>query len=91
MDKRSDGLDLDNWTTQLRKGLLELCIVNLLARGELYGYDLVKRLAEIKGPAFVLYWSWNFNGGWGELLSPVTWWRLLTREMRWDRIGDGVP
>ncbi len=43
------SIDIDNWTTQLRKGLLELCIVNLLARGELYGYDLVKQLAGIPG------------------------------------------
>ena len=42
-------VDLDNWTTQLRKGLLELCIVNLLARRELYGYDLVKQLTAIQG------------------------------------------
>ncbi len=42
-------LDLTNWSTQLRKGLLELSILNLLARGELYGYDLVKRLAGIEG------------------------------------------
>ncbi len=44
-----DSVDIDNWTTQLRKGLLELCIVNLLAKGELYGYDLVKHLARIRG------------------------------------------
>jgi len=49
------------------------------------------RLAEIKGPAFLFYWSWNFSGEWVELLDPFTWVRLLTREMRWDRIGDGVP
>ncbi len=49
------------------------------------------RLAEIKGPAFVLYWSWDFNGGWLELLNPITWWDLLTSRMRWERIGDGVP
>jgi PadR family transcriptional regulator PadR len=44
-----DGIDLANWTTQLRKGLLELCIVNLLSHGELYAYDLVKRLSELPG------------------------------------------
>ncbi len=48
------------------------------------------RLSEIKGPAFVLYWSWNFNGSWAELLDPRTWWDLLGRQMRWDRIGDGI-
>ena len=46
------------------------------------------RLAEIKGPAFLLYWSWDFNGSWDQLLNPKTWWILLTRKMRWERIGD---
>jgi len=47
-------------------------------------------LAEMKGPALVIYWSWDFNGTWLELLNPLTWWRLLTGEMRWDRFGDLV-
>ena len=47
-------------------------------------------LAEIKGPAMILYWSWDFNGEWAELLNPLVWWELLTREMRWDRTGDVV-
>jgi signal peptidase I len=45
------------------------------------------REAEIKGPAFVLYWSWDFNGGWLELLNPLTWWNA---EKRWDRIGSSL-
>jgi signal peptidase I len=48
------------------------------------------RKAEIKGPAFILYWSWDFNGSWGKLLNPVNWWDLLTGKMRWDRIGKGI-
>lgn len=48
------------------------------------------RLAEIKGPAFILYWSWDFNGRWLELLNPITWVRLLATETRWDRIGDSI-
>ncbi len=48
------------------------------------------RLAELKGPAYRLYWSWDFNGSWGELLSPLTWFELLTSKMRWERIGDRV-
>jgi signal peptidase I len=48
------------------------------------------RLAEIKGPAFILYWSWDFNGGWGELLNPLTLVELFGQKMRWDRIGDIV-
>ena len=38
-----------NWVTQLRKGILELCLLNQLRRGEQYGYDLVRGLAEIDG------------------------------------------
>jgi PadR family transcriptional regulator PadR len=37
----------DNWTTQLRKGLLELAILNALGTNELYGYDLVRRLSDL--------------------------------------------
>ena len=48
------------------------------------------RLAEIKGPAFVLYWSWDFNGSWAELLNPLTLFDLLTQKMRWNRIGERV-
>ena len=37
----------ENWATQLRKGLLELSILNALCGRRLYGYELVKRLGEI--------------------------------------------
>ena len=37
----------DNWTTQLRKGVLELCILNIIGRGRIYGYDIVKRLRDV--------------------------------------------
>src|SRR6185369_16482305 len=39
----------DNWTVQVRKGLLELCILNALADEERYGYDLVTTLVDIPG------------------------------------------
>ena len=38
-----------NWTTQLRKGLLELAILNTLDGGSLFGYDIVRRLGEVDG------------------------------------------
>jgi signal peptidase I len=47
-------------------------------------------LADLKGPAFVIYWSWNWDGSWGELLSPLTWWDLLAHRTRWGRIGEGI-
>ena len=39
----------DNWTVQVRKGVLELCILNALADQERYGYDLVKTLVTVPG------------------------------------------
>jgi len=40
---------LQNWKTQLRKGLLELCILNFLRARECYGYDLVQELKQVQG------------------------------------------
>jgi signal peptidase I len=48
------------------------------------------RFEELKGPAFVLYWSWDWNGSWGELLRPATWCSLFGEKMRWGRIGDAI-
>jgi signal peptidase I len=45
------------------------------------------RFAEFRGPAFILYFSWDFNGSWGEVLNPMTWWNA---EKRWDRVGQFV-
>lgn len=39
---------MNEWITQLRKGLMEFCILNVLAGGEAYGYTIVQRLREIE-------------------------------------------
>lgn len=39
----------DNWTVQVRKGLLDLCVLSALVGQERYGYDLVKALAAVPG------------------------------------------
>ena len=39
-----------NPITQLRRGVLEYCVLSLLDRsGELYGFDLIRRLSEVDG------------------------------------------
>jgi len=38
----------DNWTTQLRKGILELCILTSLSGRRRYGYEIVRTLGEIE-------------------------------------------
>ena len=39
----------DNWTNQLRKGMLELCILNDIRNREMYGYEIVRTLRRIEG------------------------------------------
>lgn len=39
----------DNWTNQLRKGMLELCILNDIRKRKMYGYDIVRKLRRIQG------------------------------------------
>jgi PadR family transcriptional regulator PadR len=40
------------WTTQLRKGLVEFCVLGVLSKGEAYGYAVVKELEERPGLVF---------------------------------------
>ena len=40
-------MNLQNWKTQLRKGLLELCVLNYLQRRKYHGYELVQYLKRI--------------------------------------------
>ena len=39
----------EKWVTQLRKGMLELCILNAMSSGPGYGYDIVKTLRQLDG------------------------------------------
>lgn len=39
------------WISQLRKGLIELCVLGLLREGETYGYQLLQRLGAAEGLA----------------------------------------
>lgn len=35
---------MQGWVTQLRKGLVELCVMRLLDRSEAYGYQILQQL-----------------------------------------------
>lgn len=39
---------IDTWITQLRKGLLEYCVLTVLSGGESYGYEIVAALGRIE-------------------------------------------
>ncbi len=40
-------MSAESWITQVRKGLLELCILNFLRDEPHYGYEIVKRLTTV--------------------------------------------
>ena len=45
------------------------------------------RFEEMKGPAFILYWSWNVEGNFLQFLNPMNWWKA---DKRWDRLFQSV-
>jgi len=45
------------------------------------------RIEEFKGPAFIIYWSWNSAGNFFHLLNPFNW---FTVEKRWGRVFDRI-
>lgn len=42
-------MNLDNWQAQLRKGLLDIAILNLLTHDALHGYEMVQTLKQGRG------------------------------------------
>ena len=45
MIKERPGTDSE-WSSQLRRGVLEMCILAIIERGDSYGYEIVTELAK---------------------------------------------
>jgi len=45
----STVFDMNQWTTQLRKGIGELAVLAVVCRGETYGYRVVEELRQLAG------------------------------------------
>ena len=41
----------------------------------------------VLAPTGEIYWSWDFNGSYGELINPFEFFRLIRERTRWSRIG----
>ncbi|HCL04562.1 MAG TPA: PadR family transcriptional regulator [Chitinophagaceae bacterium] len=73
---------LKNWDTQMKKGLLPLFVLHIIAEKTCYGYELIERLKEITG----------FD------ITESTMYPLLTRllkegllEAKWVEQNTGIP
>ena len=42
-------MGLDNWQAQLRKGLLDIAVLNLLEHNQLHGYEIVQTFKQRQG------------------------------------------
>ena len=42
-------MNIQNWQTQLRKGLLDIVILNFLSHGRCHGYEMVQSLKKCEG------------------------------------------
>ena len=42
-------MDIEKWNTQLRKGVLEFCILSILEKKESYGYQIIQALSDFTG------------------------------------------
>lgn len=43
------AFDMQQWTTQLRKGIVELAVLAVVSREESYGYRVVEELKQLAG------------------------------------------
>ena len=48
-ERETSAALFENWTVQMRKGVLDLCILMALSASEWYGYALVKALVAVPG------------------------------------------
>ena len=48
-ERETSAALFENWTVQMRKGVLDLCILMALSASEWYGYALVKALVGVPG------------------------------------------
>ena len=76
-----DSMNIDNTASQMRKGVLEFCILSIIKQGEAYPSDIIERMK-----------SANLNileGTWYPLLTRLKNAEFLT--YRWIESNSGPP
>ncbi len=84
--RRTRETRLDRGTWVVEPGRYFLMGDNRDKSNDSRGWGTV-RLEELKGPAFILYWSWDVNGNMLSFFNPVNW---FNAEKRWDRVFQRV-
>ena len=42
-------MEMHTWVAQVRKGLVEMCVMAILRQGEAYGYQILQALQSVRG------------------------------------------
>ncbi|MHA1616774.1 MAG: PadR family transcriptional regulator [Candidatus Njordarchaeales archaeon] len=42
-----DDVDIDTWKTEIKRGIVEMCILALLSKKEMYGYEISKTIKQL--------------------------------------------
>ena len=71
------------WITQMRRGWLELCLLNILARQDLHGYAIMQQIKDIPGLGIS-------EGSLYPLLSRLRMLGLIASR-RWEPSPEGPP
>jgi signal peptidase I len=83
-DPRANRLDRGTWVVE--EGRYFMMGDNRDNSNDSRAWGTVRE-EDFKGPAFILYWSWDVNGNMLSFFNPVNW---FTAEKRWDRVFDAV-
>ncbi len=73
-------MNIDNLKSQMRKGMLEFCVLLILKRGDAYASEMIARLKEAQGPPRKYYsitpvghqFLEQLQQSWDEILSSVS-------------------
>lgn len=83
-DPRANRLDRGTWIVE--EGRYFMAGDNRDNSNDSRAWGTVRK-DQFKGPAFILYWSWDVNGNMLSFFNPVNW---FTAEKRWDRVFQAV-
>lgn len=74
--------------TQMKKGVLELCVLSMLSRGDRYGYELTESLSEEMSIAREPCTSYLRGSRMMSVLRHILWSRSRVRQRKYYHLTD---